>query len=240
MGDNGKRKMGMGGGVLMKSSQIKWTKQELPANWPPLYTNAPPLYSDDVGEVDTSNARFVVVDGNSLKERGDYSYQVLLDFAFQCYQKCALRKFTHPGQNGVPGGLASFEGEKLNEIDFYLQRASLAITQYNRLWKANLKLEKLLKVNFILWAGELYYMTFTAYDEDTGKTGKYQAALKSLRALKSLPNTDAIDGYVLGLFIDCSTDKILACISITGAEEDLAAKKKIIADAKAGVQVRRF
>lgn len=63
--------------------------------------------------------------------------------------------FTHPSEIGVPVVLASFEGERLNDINFYVQRASIVISQYNHLWKENMKLEKLLKVNFVL-GGLLY------------------------------------------------------------------------------------
>ncbi|KMT09962.1 hypothetical protein BVRB_5g121780 [Beta vulgaris subsp. vulgaris] len=57
------------------------------------------------------------------------------------------------------------------------------------------------------------YMTFSAINKSSGKTGVYQAALKTL------------GGYVLGLFRDWCNDKILAVLSITGAEEDIAARR---------------
>lgn len=66
-----------------------------------------------------------------------------------------------------------------------------------------LKFEEVVKAN-CTW--EETYLRFSAIDLDTGESGLYQAAFMELSNEK----------YVLGLLRECSTEKILVIMSITG------------------------
>ena len=51
----------------------------------------PPLWSDEEGDVDYSDAALVEVDGSWLKEADDSEYKFVVEFASKCRQKCCLQ-----------------------------------------------------------------------------------------------------------------------------------------------------
>lgn len=51
----------------------------------------PPLWSDEEGDVDYSDAALVEVDGPRLKEADESEYKLVVEFASKCRQKCCLQ-----------------------------------------------------------------------------------------------------------------------------------------------------
>lgn len=169
----------------------------------------PPLWSDEEGDVDYSDAALVEVDGPRLKEADESEYKLVVEFASKCRQKCCLQLFRHPGDPRI-GGLGSDTGKMLRDDQRDL--AVIAFKLYQELnQNVKLQLRDLMKLNYGIGTGH-YYMTFSAENEVTGEIKTYQAALANYS-----------DKHLLGLFRDLVDDKILAILSVKGTEEDLAA-----------------
>lgn len=167
-------------------------------------------------EILKEDTYLVEIDADKHKEDyGDEERALILDFYLLLrYKEGCLRLF----EDCNPGPLF-FANIVVETDDIVIPAAEYAINFYNNLTKkGKLKLDKVVYANSALWTGHNYFITLSATNIDTGVTALYQAALQI---------TDDV-GYVLGLLRDCSTDTVLAILSLKGegVEEALTTKRK--------------